>query len=58
MSDNLKINQPEDPTKINVNQQWEIDFWTKTLGVSEMQLRNAVRVVGPLVKEVKKNLGK
>ena len=46
MSDNLKINQPGDPTKINVNQQWEIDFWTKTLGVSEMQLRNAVRVVG------------
>ncbi len=58
MSDNLKINQPEDPTKINVNQQWEIDFWTKTLGVSEMQFRNAVRVVGPLVKEVKKYLGK
>jgi len=56
MPDNLKIKQPEDPTKINVNQQWEIDFWTKTLGVSETQLRNAVRAAGPFVRDVKKHL--
>ncbi len=58
MSDNLKIKQPEDPTKINIHQQWELNYWTKELGVTESVLLIAVRLVGPLVKDVKKCLGK
>ena len=27
MSDNLKIKQPQDPNKINVNQDWELTYW-------------------------------
>lgn len=58
MTDNLKRRQPEDPNKINVNQSWEISYWSDALGVSEQKLRAAVAAVGPLVKDVKKYLGK
>lgn len=35
MTDNTKRRAPEDPTKINIGQRWEIEYWTKTLGVTE-----------------------
>lgn len=57
MPDDLTRRKPEDPTKINVNQSWEIEYWTKKLGVTEQQLRTAVNAVGPLVKDVKRYLG-
>jgi hypothetical protein len=58
MSDNLKRRQPEDPRKININQDWEVKEWTKQLGVSEEKLKAAVKAVGPLVTDVKKHLKK
>ena len=54
MPDNLKRRQPEDPKKINIKQQWEIDYWTKELGVSESKLKRAVEAVGVMVVNVKK----
>lgn len=56
--DNLKIRQPQDRTKINVHEQWEINWWTKDLGVSEAQLRAAVQAVGVSVAAVRRYLGK
>ncbi|WP_339142389.1 DUF3606 domain-containing protein [Pseudoalteromonas galatheae] len=53
MSDNLKIKQPQDPQKINLNQSWEVDYWTEALGVSETKLRQAVSAVGVQVSDVK-----
>ena len=58
MSDNLKITQPEDPQKINLNQSWEISYWTKTLGVSEDKLTLAVKAVGVMVTDVRDWLNK
>jgi len=26
MPDNLKIKKPKDPQKININEQWEVDY--------------------------------
>ncbi|MBD2057879.1 DUF3606 domain-containing protein [Oculatella sp. FACHB-28] len=53
MPDNLRRRGPEDPNKINVNQAYEIAYWTQTLGVSETVLRSAVRNVGPMVVDVR-----
>lgn len=53
MPDDLKRRVPEDPTKININQQWELDYWCEKLHCSEQMLRKAVRTVGPMVKDVK-----
>lgn len=53
MSDDLKRIAPEDPNKINVNQAWEVQYWCKTLGVTEEELREAVGQAGPMVEDVK-----
>lgn len=58
MSDDLKNTGKQDDIRINVNQDHEVSYWTKELGVSEAKLREAVKAVGPLVKDVKKYLGK
>jgi hypothetical protein len=57
MTDNLKIRRPLDAKKINVNESWELDYWTKTLNVSADRLRQAVHTVGTMVDDVKRHLG-
>ena len=56
--DNLKRKVPEDPKKINKNQQWEIEYWAKKLGISEYKLRLLINKVGVYVSDVKKELAK
>lgn len=58
MSDNLHRRQPEDPNKVNLNQSWEVDYWTDALGVSEEKLRKAVAAVGVMVSDIKSWLSK
>lgn len=58
MSDDLSRKGPEDPKKINLNQTWEINYWTKALGVSEVKLRKAVAAVGVYVSKVREWLNK
>ncbi|MDW7692679.1 DUF3606 domain-containing protein [Flammeovirgaceae bacterium SG7u.111] len=58
MSDNLNRKFPEDPTKININQKWELNYWSKKFGVSQIQLISAVNQVGYSVAKVKEYLGK
>lgn len=53
MSDDLTKKRPQDAAKINLSQQWEIDYWTETLHTSEAKLRIAVSRVGPYVSDVK-----
>ena len=55
--DNLNIRQPQDPQRINVNEPREVRYCTKKFGVSEAQLKQAVKSVGPMVMKVKIYLG-
>jgi len=57
MTDNLQIKAPTDRLKINIHQQHEVNYWTEKLGVTEQQLKAAVKAVGPMVKDVKRHLG-
>ena len=41
------VHGPQDRTRINISQAWEMAFWAQELGVSEQQLREAVQQVGP-----------
>ena len=54
MGDDLKRRRPEDPNKINVNQSWEVDYWTTKFGVDEATLKKAVSVVGQVAIDVEK----
>lgn len=58
MSDNTNIRQPEDPTKVNINQQWEIDYWCKKWSITKERLLKIVKKVGPMVVDIKKELGR
>lgn len=56
MSDDLTKRRPQDASTINLSQQWEIDYWTKTLHTTEAKLRIAVSKVGTYVSDVKEYL--
>lgn len=45
-------------TRINLNQDYEVRDWAKTLGVTEHELRNAVAAVGNQADKVREFLKK
>ncbi|WP_334165278.1 DUF3606 domain-containing protein [Achromobacter mucicolens] len=57
MSDDLSKRGPQDRSRINVNEAHE-RYWTQALGVTEAQLREAVKAVGPSATAVREHLGK
>lgn len=58
MSDDLSKRGPQDRSRINVNEPHELRYWTQALGVSESQLRDAVKAVGPSATAVREHLRK
>lgn len=57
MSDDLN-KKPLDATRIDVNEEWELDQWSKKFGVTKEQLKQAVEAVGTSAAAVKKYLRK
>lgn len=58
MSDDLSKKRPQDATKVNVHESWELEYWSKKFGVTKEQLKNAVNAVGVSASAVQKHLGK
>jgi hypothetical protein len=58
MSDDKNIRGPRDASRINVNEDYELRYWTHALGVTPEQLRAAVRAVGTSAGAVREHLGK
>lgn len=46
-----------DAARINVNEEHELRYWSKTLNASEAELREAVAKVGVMAKDVRAHLG-
>ena len=57
MADDKSIRGPADAARINVNEEHELRYWTKTLGVSEAKLRSAIAAAGVMAKDVRTYLG-
>lgn len=53
MSDNLKHREPADPSKINMQEKWEVDYWCKKLHTNKTKLSRAVSESGPFIAQVK-----
>jgi len=53
--DKSKVGSP-DRERINVNEDYEVRYWTKKFGVSAEQLKAAVAAVGPTAKAVESHL--
>ena len=47
---------PADETRVNINDESEVEYWCKTFGVSQAQLRVAVEKVGDLARRVETEL--
>lgn len=46
MADNLNNRGPQDAARVNVNEEWELDYWSKKFGVSREALKDSVSKVG------------
>jgi hypothetical protein len=53
MSDDLQNRSPQDRSRVSVNEEWEIRYWTKELGVTERRLRDAVKAAGTSAEKVR-----
>ena len=58
MADNLNDRGPQDRSRVNVNETWELQYWSRKFGVTEAQLKDAVKAAGPSADAVGKHLAK
>jgi len=58
MSDDKTKRGPADAQRINVNEDYEVEYWTRVLGVSEEKLRATVKRVGVIAADVQDTLEK
>ena len=56
MADDLTKKGPQDAARINLNEDFEVRYWSHKSGVSEDELRRAVGKVGNSVKAVEREL--
>jgi Protein of unknown function (DUF3606) len=58
MADDRTLTGQADRLRINMNEDYEVRYWTQKWNVSREELADAVRTAGVMVKDVAKKLGK
>lgn len=58
MADDKTIRGPQDRTRINLSEDYEVRYWTKKFGVTKEQLEAAVKTAGSSAGAVAHILGK
>ncbi len=58
MADDKTKTRPQDAKRINVHEDYELRDWSKKLGVTPDQLKEAVKQVGTSAEAVEKHLKK
>jgi hypothetical protein len=56
MPDDKTKRGPQDRNRIDIHEPYELEYWSKTLGVSKDELRETVERVGPSVNAVAQEL--
>lgn len=56
MADDLNQRGQQDRSRINMNEPWEVKYWTRELGVSQEELARAVQQAGNSVSAVREQL--
>ncbi len=56
VAEDLSNHGPADTARINVHETWAVAYWTQHFGVTEAQLRTAVKLVGAAAADVKRHL--
>ena len=57
MDDKTKT-RPQDSSRINMNEDYEVAYWTKKFGVTKQQLQAVVEKAGVSVEAVEKELSR
>jgi len=57
MDDKLKTGKADD-SRININESYELQYWSEKFNVTREELRQAVDTAGPLVEDVRNQLSK
>ena len=57
MPDNKKETQPQDASRVNVNEDYEVQYWTSKFGCNREELVDAVNSVGTSAEKVGEYLG-
>jgi hypothetical protein len=52
MADDKTKVRPQDSSRVNVNENYEVPYWTEKFNCSAEQLRKAVDAVGPSAEKV------
>ncbi|RYD56421.1 MAG: DUF3606 domain-containing protein [Sphingobacteriales bacterium] len=52
MADDKSKRGPQDSTRVNVNEDYELRYWTMRFNVSADRLKEAVKEVGPSVRAI------
>ncbi len=58
MSDDLNKKGPQDRSKINIHESWEVKYWCGKFDCTKAELAAAVKAVGVSAEAVRKHLGK
>jgi hypothetical protein len=58
MADDLNNRGPQDRSRINLGEKWEVQYWTRELGVSEGELREIIQQAGNSVTAVRQHLNR
>lgn len=58
MADDKTNRGPQDASRINIHEDYEVEYWTKKFGVSRAELEAAVKKAGVSANAVARELGK
>ena len=58
MADDTKQRHGQDRNRIDLDQDYELRYWTRELGVTEEELKQAVRAAGTQIETVRRYLDK
>jgi hypothetical protein len=56
MADDKSKTRPQDASRVNVHEPYEVEYWCKRFGCTKAQLISAVNAVGTMVKDVERHL--
>ena len=56
MADDKSKTAPQDSSRVNLNEPYEVQYWTQRFGCTRAELEMAVKRAGVMVKDIEKAL--
>ena len=53
-----QLRTPNDTTRVNLDEDWEVEYWCERFDVNEGTLRACIASVGPSADDIQRKLGR